>query len=302
MTQDVNPHEWDFRNIKDPEVAACHAYEFAREVQEVVDRIKELRDSSNPKDFESFLGISRELHLGHYSILLWYPEWPGTPYLSIDEKIRVRRIKILSRDKPSKPSNRELASRLRPLPSLPHTYLPKSPLSEAALAKLNQSRVEIVIRPEFTPTELTEALWALLKLDFPKQGKGRPQGRAAGTAPQRHALEALGIYRLLRRMNVGQARTFLKEKKGQQISERALYRFRADAQDKITKFERNALSGLAEGGYVDLVVLWVRARGSFAQWLATRKPEELGEALRKLGEAEQQRVLREVIDSARGKG
>jgi hypothetical protein len=243
--------EWDFRNVQDSEVIACFHYEFAREVPELVARTEKLRGTSEIRSFERILELNRQFGsfssyvLGNYRFFLWYPEWPQTPYLKIDETTRRARIKILTHR--HKPSDKELVGRLRPLP--PPTYLEGAVGSKAeGWAKADGTKIEIVIRPWFTRDELKEAFAALLRVDFPQHGKAsgnrsRPQGRAGGLAPYRQDLQALGIHRLLNKMKAREVLTFFESVKDplHLSEESALRRLRVQARKAITKFESNAL-------------------------------------------------------------
>jgi hypothetical protein len=106
-----------------------------------------------------------------------------------------------------------------------------------------------MIWPWLTHDELKQSFAALLKLDFPEQGKAsgkrrRPAGRAGGVAPHKQVLKALGIYRLLKEHKAGEVLAFLEKQEHplRHSEESALNRLRAQAQKAIGKFERDAIS------------------------------------------------------------
>jgi hypothetical protein len=143
--------EWDFRNVWDSEVIACYYYEFAREVRtKLVPKVEELRELSSPgskllakieertsnlssKDILEMilphLGSAEAHALDSYSFL-WFPEWPQMPY---QETKRHRRERVESTRR--KPSDEQLAARLRPIP--PSIYL-----SENDCGKLNHAKTD----------------------------------------------------------------------------------------------------------------------------------------------------------------
>src|SRR5258708_25153309 len=246
MTNGLNSAEWDFGNILDSEVIACYSYEFARESPALKIMVKEHRGDIGPVSFESVLELNRRYGsfnfdaLRSYRFFLWYPEWPQKPYLHIQEKTRRDRIEILTRTL----SDPELAARLRPIGR--PIYLPEKLSAEPTNAQ--PSTIQIAIHPWLTHDELRKAFAALLKRDFPDQGKAsgnhlRPQGRAGGLAPRKQALRALGIYRLLHTQTAGEALKFL-EKMNHPLrlsDESALNRSRRPAEKAIKKFETDAL-------------------------------------------------------------
>jgi hypothetical protein len=289
--------DWYLNGIPKSEIVACYHYEFARQIPELMSRVAELRGTSSHDRFEDFFKLTHQFHCGGCGFFLWYPEWPETPYLAIDKATRQRRVRILTQ----KPSNEELALKLRPVPA--PNYLE---VADWASAKINQRRIEIVIRPGLTHAELRKAFAALLNLDFPEQGKGsgkrlRPQGRAGGHAPRRQALEALGIYRLIEKQTVEQASNVLqKTHHPLRCSEQsALSRIRGRAQKAIAKFKADTLPQLSKGSYVDLVVRWMRERDVIMRTLAVVDPALNERALASAQETEKRHVIGEAIAHAR---
>jgi hypothetical protein len=256
VNREINPAEWDFCELSEPEVLACYHYEFARETPELVQKVAELRGATGRDRFEELIEFTHRFHCGSCQFFLWYPEWPQTPYLDVNERVRLRRIGILNR----KPNDEELASKLRVLPAA--TYLDSS---DTAWASLEETKVEIVIRPEFTHADLLNAFAALLRMDFPKQGKGsgrrlRPQGRSGGLAPKRQALKQLGIWRLLKEQTAAQTLRFLEKAKPSLPvpAESVLNRDRGKARAALANFRAHTLPGLNKGSYIDLLVSWMR--------------------------------------------
>jgi hypothetical protein len=253
---EINPAEWDFSELSESEVLACYHYEFARETPDLVQRIADLRGATSPNRFEELIELTHRFHCGSCQFFLWYPEWPQTPYLAIDKRIRLRRIAILNR----KPNDEELALKLRILPAATYLGIPGT-----VGANRKETKVEIVIRPEFTHADLQNAFAALLRMDFPEQGKAsgkrfKAQGRAGGLAPKKQALKQLGIWRLLNKQTAAQTLSFLEKAKPSLPvpQESVLYRCRGKAQAVIAEFKAHTLPGLSKGSYIDLVVSWMR--------------------------------------------
>ena len=251
MSPKLSAAEWDFRNVPEDEVTACYFYEFGREVPEVRARIKELRGTTSADQYEEFLKIVSGYYRGGCQFFLWYPEWPGKPYLQINKTIRERRIGLLGHNKLS---DAELAAWLRPLP-IP-VYLEGIDPST-----MNQTKIEIVIRPWLTHDELKRGFATLLKLDFPIQGKAggrrlKPQGRAGGLNPKKHALKALGVYRLRKNQSAREVLELLESTDSRQFPAEvsAVRRVQAKAKGVMASFKRDMLESLVEGGYVDIVV------------------------------------------------
>jgi hypothetical protein len=254
----ISRTEWDFRRVQDSAVVGCYYYEFAREVAretpEFVVKVERLQEVSamTPEELlaegeafaahlssEDILAMLRphlestSAHvLENYSFLRC-SEWPRTPYLEIDKNFR-------------KPSDEELAAKLRP--PRPPIYLEPDVSSNANWPKADPSKIEIVIPPWMTHDEALEAFAALLRVDFPKQGKAsgnrrNPQGRASGLATKRQDLKASGIHRLMNHYgHASQVLTFLEsEKKPPYHSTQALYRVRKDARETIAEFKSETI-------------------------------------------------------------
>jgi hypothetical protein len=125
-------------------------------------------------------------------VLVLYPEWPDTPYLKIDLDERLRRLGALSIPTTEADRLSQFADLLNPL----------------NFSTGEKSFVEIAIPKNLNHEELSKAFAALLKVDFPAQGKGKKrrgkspyakqQGRGSERACIGDDLNALAAYRLRR--------------------------------------------------------------------------------------------------------
>jgi hypothetical protein len=94
----VDPLNWDFSSCPDTELDECHAYEFARHVEPILQDVARLRKGKK-QSFDHLFASLRKIVFAPGSVrrmaLFWfYPEFPKAPYLSIAPKERDRRIKI----------------------------------------------------------------------------------------------------------------------------------------------------------------------------------------------------------------
>ena len=94
--------EWDFAPCRNEEVGACHAYEFARQVEVLKETVRLFQaarpgavfddlwaEAMNPRNALLTLENGHGLPLGSYSA---FPEFPATPYLGIPVRERLRRL------------------------------------------------------------------------------------------------------------------------------------------------------------------------------------------------------------------
>jgi hypothetical protein len=123
------------------------------------------------------------------SIIALYPEWPYTPYLSIEEPERKRRLKLLSLNPPE--SNEELAAQIMPKKSSRAFYELLADLLEE-----KKTVVDLHLRLpclEMSDTEMVRSFKALLKIRRTCKFKPNMRDRSL-----RSALTALAAYRILR--------------------------------------------------------------------------------------------------------
>jgi hypothetical protein len=258
--------EWDFGRLLDglsaDEIKVCYHYEYARElplIREQITAIRNFFEASIGNAMRSLLGeewsldtLTREhpilMPVGIDVFFLNYPEWPETPYLGIEQKVRVARIKSLIEDETS---DEALAKRLQSPLGIENPEI--------------WPEIKLVIPMYYTHQQLLDAFAAYLRIHFSGQGKagakrrrefkvGNPQGGATEIRNQRAALGALGVYRLRRERTAAEVLAFLEAEKGKPLyhEESAVNRAKQRAIkhiERISALMQLDLSGLPETGF-----------------------------------------------------
>jgi len=89
--------EWDTSSCPDMELSDLRPYEFTREVPILRRAVIRWRAAAGVQSFERLLALDRSGNRAPIKSLVCatWPEWPFSPYLSVPEMERARRLKIL---------------------------------------------------------------------------------------------------------------------------------------------------------------------------------------------------------------
>src|SRR5258708_40102360 len=93
MGEDLAIDEWDFSNCPPSEIYTCWFYEYARESELLKERVLQWRSEAKGNKIEDFLQLTggqpdSRFHPFHQEAYPYLPEWPQTPYLAVEQKVR----------------------------------------------------------------------------------------------------------------------------------------------------------------------------------------------------------------------
>ena len=198
MVPGIADQEWDFSGLRKDERLECRAYEFGREIAMRDDSLSDWKDLNEglhgvyrsqgftkpPLLKDLVFQARRELGLspdafgitseqkyllweltvvgGRWDVLVAFPEWPESPYLTIEEAERLKRLEVLRQPALPELTEKQWADLL----------LPDS--------VFEGRRIELVIPDQFKYYECEKAFKAYLRLYFPekrKYGRARDFGK-----------------------------------------------------------------------------------------------------------------------------
>ena len=200
----VNPHDWDFSEVPDDQVELCHEYEYGRHSEQVKAAVAKFRRQHGNVAIEECLDINDPgTVLGEEQlppVVCVRPSFPKDPFQSINANERQRIADMLRTDGDRyllvEGSFRKLLSIY---PNLQNEY--------GSFRDGETTYVVMSVDWRMNPTEILRRFEEWLTKRRPKEVRKRDRTRGAG-APVRKSraeLKALGAWRLLQKMDSGDA-------------------------------------------------------------------------------------------------